>query len=174
MRKKGTVRTLLRPGQIAKIMKFLDRKVFLLLGLGIAVNAAIALLLAIFMFRILPGTTLLSTLVFAGLYPLLKVLNRRISKLAAGTTQSWVQMSDRMMMGIRNLLLLHIYGLEEREEQVAVQRLTEYRKYARGFHLVAGVVALAPQFLGILLLCGIVLVSREHLGVATGVLITYF
>lgn len=139
-----------------------------------AVHLAIAAGIACFLFYLQWKVTLFAFMAAAALGVPMTILNRKIKRAGANLSTEWAKTNTRLMMGIKNLLLLRIYNMVESEETLAKENLLKYRNSAISWNLISGFFFSAPQIVGVIIVCAIALFSREYTLMPNGVLITYF
>jgi ABC-type bacteriocin/lantibiotic exporter with double-glycine peptidase domain len=103
-----------------------------------------------------------------------RYVNRRIRLSGKGVVAEWDATYRRLVLGIKNLLLLRIYGLEEAEERQASASLQSYLEHYLAFHTAAGLFMTIPQTIGVTLTCLLLWLTRSHLQLTAGLLLVYF
>lgn len=141
---------------------------------GLLVQAPIILLLSGALLAISPMLTLSACLALLVLAPPMLWLDVRIKQISAVTIGDWDRANTRLVMSIKNLLLLQIYGMQQEEDRVAQESLFRYRSGAIRHYSLAAVKIAAPQIVGLLVLCLIALVAKNRSLLAPGVLASYF
>lgn len=141
---------------------------------GLAVQIPMALLLAATLLYMAPLVTLAAAAFLSILAPLMMRWDRTIKQTSIATIAHWDKTNNRLMMSIKNLLLLQIYGTQSGEEALAQESLAGYRRYAYHMYLLQSFKISAPQMMGLLVVCAIAMVSKKWALMAPGVLISYF
>lgn len=141
---------------------------------GLVVQLSTAALLGISLLVISAPVTLSAAAALMLFAPLLLWGDRRIKDVSADAISHWDKTNAHLLMSIRNLLLLQICGMQDREEALAQDSLRSYvAKMYRFFALVSLKVAV-PQIAGPLLGCFIAVISMRRGLMSPGALITYF
>lgn len=121
-----------------------------------------------------PKLTLAAAFCLALLFPLLKMFGRKIGNTGTEVTLEWEVTNRRLVMGIKNLLLLRIYAMEERERAEAERTLSRYLHHSFSYYKLSSINYVLPQTIGGLLVCGIALYAHANLDMTPGVLVSYF
>ncbi|MBI5247317.1 MAG: ABC transporter ATP-binding protein [Elusimicrobia bacterium] len=141
---------------------------------GLVVQFSTAALLGVSLLVISAPVTLAAAAALLLFAPLLLWGDRRIKDVSADAIAHWDKTNAHLLMSIRNLLLLQICGMQDREEALAQGSLRSYvSKMYRFFALVSLKVAV-PQIAGPLLGCLIAVISMRRGLMSPGALITYF
>ncbi|MBI3543217.1 MAG: ABC transporter ATP-binding protein [Deltaproteobacteria bacterium] len=101
-------------------------------------------------------------------------IDRRNGRVGHALLADHQAITTRIATNIRNLLLMQIYGTQEREAAVVQARLASYRDNALSYANYAGLAFAIPQIFGIFLVCGVILVVRHTGSIVPGDLISYF
>lgn len=141
---------------------------------GLAVQLPLALLLMGTLLAMSPWATITAALALGVLGPFMLWWDRTIKQTSISTISYWDRTNSRLMMSIKNLLLLQIYGTQSREETLAQESLASYRGYAYHMYMLQAFKLAAPQMLGILIVCMIALTANAWQLMAPGVLVSFF
>lgn len=141
---------------------------------GLAVQIPMALLLTGTLFYMAPLVTVVAAGALSALAPLMMWWDRTIKQTSIATITHWDKTNNRLLMSIKNLLLLQIYGTQSGEEALAQDSLLGYRRYAYRMYLLQSFKIAAPQMMGLLVVCLIAITSKRWSLMAPGVLISYF
>lgn len=141
---------------------------------GVLIQATSALILMICMFRIEPKlTAVLITLAILLFLPI-RTLNRKTKKSGEILATEWSNVSDRLLMSLKNILLIRVYGLEQNEDQYAQSTLKKYIKHCFDFFRANSMLVVVPPLIGVVLICSATLFSRSSMPVSPGELVSYF
>jgi ABC-type multidrug transport system fused ATPase/permease subunit len=137
-----------------------------------AAQAAGALLLGLQLLYLSPQTTGIVALATAALGVPLLLADRRVKSIGDMLALQWHRTNDRLLVSLRNLLLLQILGTQRDEERKAQADLASYREHVMTYFALSGLKLAGPQLLGILLVCGLSLTPIFH-SAKPGLLVTY-
>ncbi len=141
---------------------------------GVAVFLPTSLLLWITLFKLAKIPTLIATSLLVALGFFLRLIDRKISKAGTIASQETNVINARLLLNIKNLLLMQIYGTEKEEENLIRVRLMNYRKQMLNYIRLSGFKYAMPQIVGVGLICMItVLASKTH-ALTPATLISYF
>lgn len=141
---------------------------------GLAVQIPMALMLTGTLLYMAPLVTLVAAAALSVLGPLMMWWDRTIKQTSVATITHWDKTNNRLLMSIKNLLLLQIYGTQSGEEALAQESLSGYRRYAYRMYLLQSFKIAAPQMMGLVVVCVIAMTSKKWGLMAPGVLISYF
>jgi len=136
--------------------------------------STLSVFLLVALFYVQPYLTLAVVGVMLVLMTPVRFMNRRIRLSGKGVVAEWEATYRRLVLGIKNLLLLRIYGLEEAEERQASASLRSYLRHYLAFHTSAALFTTIPQTLGVTLSCVLLWLTRSHLQLTAGLLLAYF
>lgn len=137
-------------------------------------QVSVAFFLVLVLFKLLPSGMAVIGAVFAVLVPLLRKLNNVIGRLAKTISESWAGLHSRLVLGLKNLILIRVYGLDKNETRVTVHSLQEYNQKVTSYYLVSGLASLLPQAIGVLTIVGVVYYYRSVSALPAGVLLSFF
>ncbi len=140
----------------------------------LAVQATSALMILVALLAISFKLTMIVAVAMLMLYPPIRVADRRIVETVGVLVRSLDETSRRMVISIRNLLLIQIYGTQGLEEGRALSALEDYDSRALYHHRLTGFKVALPQVVGVLLICVITLAARGAFKTSPGVLVSYF
>ncbi len=129
--------------------------------------------IGISMIAIAPVTTGIVLLAMLVLGAVTRALGDRILSSAIGLKREWESTNRRLLVSIRNLLLIQIYGTQRLEERKAQSSLVKYRMHFDTYHRVSGIRFALPSFLGIAAVCTIILFSHMSAELVAGALVSY-
>jgi len=135
--------------------------------------AATGLILGISLFLIAPITTLTIVVSLGVLAFSTRALNRRVVASSKGLQQEWDKANHRLLVSIKNLILIQIYGTQAREEERTKQSLKAYRHHFCNYHRISGFKFALPNILGLALICIVIARSRAGSEIVAGTLMTY-
>ncbi len=103
----------------------------------------------------------------------IKHLNARIRKHSDSLHRDIASTLTRLLAGIRNSLLLHIYGTKDKEAALAQKSLANYQHAYGSYFALSSFKGILPALFGIWLICLIAITSKEIDPLAPGMLISY-
>ena len=118
--------------------------------------------------------TLLSLVVLVILGLPVKRFDKKIAEAGEGLASELAKVESRAISGIKNLLLLQIYGTRELEHEKAESGLERHFNHVSLYYLYTATKVAVPQILGIVLVCVITIAVKNWRLLATEDLITYF
>jgi ABC-type multidrug transport system fused ATPase/permease subunit len=130
--------------------------------------------LAFFLFHLNFKLTLAGFVGMTVLGPLIQWLNRKVARSGRGTKVETEKLYRRLLMSVKNLLLLRIYGMENREEAKIQESLNAYRKHILSQHLSVAGVGAVPQILGVGIICVLSAFAMADPSITPTLLLTYF
>lgn len=139
----------------------------------LAIQLTSGVLLAAGLLAIAPLITLAAGAGLALIALSLLFTDRRALEAGAGMATEIDKTNARLVMSLKNLLLLQIYGTQGREEAGAQCNLYTYRRHILTSYRVQAIKYAVPQIFGVVLICLIAFASTSH-GMAPGVLVSYF
>ncbi|OFZ80464.1 MAG: hypothetical protein A2583_14260 [Bdellovibrionales bacterium RIFOXYD1_FULL_53_11] len=138
----------------------------------IILQTTFSLFLVISLMKIAPDVTLLVLGVVAlFVYPF-KRLAKWITRRGSLSAEEFRKTNNWLIVSIKNLLLLKIYGLIETEEQKTQQGLDRRFVHAYGYCKVSGLATAFPQFMGVVMVCTLSLAWGSK-SLPAGILLTY-
>lgn len=137
-----------------------------------ATLAAGSALLGIQLVYLSPQTTAIVALATAALSVPLLLADRRIQAIGDMLAVQWHRTNNRLIVSLRNLLLLQILGTQHIEEKRAQADLASYRKHVLVYFGLSGLKLAAPQLLGLALVFSLSLTPILHTP-KPGLLVTY-
>jgi len=139
------------------------------------VNRLIMLFLLFFaLIKMAPLLTLISIAVLMMLYIPYRVINKIIDKASYEIYINLKVSINYILVGVKNILLLHIYGLNKKENEITCKHLDTYLSNYRLYHFFNGLKSSLPQILGIWLICLITLFAKSKNLLDGNSLIAYF
>lgn len=103
-----------------------------------------------------------------------RLLNRRSRRVGNELAVQWDRTNTRLMTGIKNLLLLRIYGIQDREREEAESSLKTFLRHMLSHYNASGIMLALPQVIGLALICGVTVVVGNRQMLSPGALMTYF
>lgn len=134
----------------------------------------VAVLLAASLINLSPKITLLVALALAALVPLIRWLDRRISVASHTVHEELAASVDRLLVGVRNSLLLHIYGTHNHETRATTEHLTAYRNQYARYYFLSGFKGVVPVVVGTWIIGLITLAAQSFDPLPSAVMIAYF
>jgi len=139
---------------------------------ALTLQLTVAASVTISLFWLAPKTMIVVLLLIATLYYPYRKVNQKIDQFGRGAAKAFAETNARMVVSIKNILLLKIYGLEQKEEDKSQESLNRHLANSLGYCRIAGIIPAIPQFLGVILVCIIALVWHSSVVAETGLLIT--
>lgn len=137
-------------------------------------RALVAVLLMVTLIRHSPGITLIAFALLCILYIPLNALARRIRAVSENIHIELDSSMSRLLRGVKNILLLHIYGLHQRELILTQNHLHKYLSAYRAYHFFAGMKNMMPQVVGIWLVCLITFMAKSQGDLQGAQIVEYF
>ncbi len=130
--------------------------------------------MVIALFYMAPLITVIAFLFLLLLALPIKYSSGRIAKAGDGLAEEWNKTNNRLIMSIKNILLLKIYGMQFEEEKLTQVSLKKYVSHLRTYYIQSGFVFGFPQIFGVLLICVISYTAKNTHQLSVGILISYF
>ena len=121
-----------------------------------------------------PAITLGITVVLLACGLMIRQVDKKITRLGAAFSDEFMQLNQRILTSIRNLVLLQIYGTGFKEELEIEAALDRTVKANYSYELLAGVKYVVPQFLGMVLLCIVSVLAIRYNLLEPGRLLAFF
>ncbi|MCC6278531.1 MAG: ABC transporter ATP-binding protein [Oligoflexia bacterium] len=138
-----------------------------------AMKATTSLLLGLELFWLAPKTSLY-VVVFIGIASLpMRMIDKKISKLGGGIKTEWDHINSRLLVSLKNYLLLRIYGLVKNEEQSINDSLGKYLARILSVFNFNGLKFSTTQYMGLVLVCLVSLLKGPNNEMASGVIASY-
>ncbi len=141
-------------------------------ALCILFPSALLLLGSLFSIAVIPTLAATSCLIVAGI--LLRVLDKRISNASVTMYAAYQKGASQLMRGVKNLLLLHVYGTQKREELEIIANVRVSKDHKLLFYKLSGAKFVLPQLVGVGSICVIALTVTQMHAMAPSLLISYF
>jgi ABC-type multidrug transport system fused ATPase/permease subunit len=126
------------------------------------------------LFYIAPGITLYVCIALGAFAFPLRWVSRRVNLIAQNVVRSWDETNSRLIMSVRNLLLLRIYGTAQEEEDFALAKLSQYLRAFTSYYRISSSLNAVPQIIGIFAIAAIYLLSTQKPWGAPAMLLSYF
>lgn len=164
-----------RIGEVADLFndKTIGASNFVSSLLGSVSRLTITGLLVVSLFRISPVITAIALCTLLILAVPTRFLNRRIHADSDQLHRDIAQAIDRVLMGVKNSLLLHIYGTFGLEEGRAQGSLRNYRRRYGRYYLFSGLKGVLPSIYGVWLICFIGFAAQRADSLAPAMLVSY-
>jgi ATP-binding cassette subfamily B multidrug efflux pump len=125
------------------------------------------------LFYLSPLLSVLSlTLMAIFLWPVY-LFNTRIRSESKKFSDSWEQANNRLLVGLKNIFLIRIYGAEKLEIQKSQKSLQTYSESHSLIYKLGAIKFAIPQFVGVLIICLTVYIGKYHFSVEPGILISF-
>lgn len=132
------------------------------------------LLLAISLLMISPVPMLLATLLLSLLALFMSLVDRKIGILGQRIAQETNDTNASVLRNIKNLLLVKIYGTQEKELSLVSASLGRYYQDMVAYGRLSGLKFALPQILGIGMLCALAFFTSYWGKLGTEMLVAYF
>jgi ABC-type bacteriocin/lantibiotic exporter with double-glycine peptidase domain len=164
-----------RMGEVADLFndKTANASSFISSLMGSVGRVTIAALLAVSLLQISPTVTATALAILVLLALPVRFLNRRILADSNQLHRDITQAIDRLLIGVKNSLLLHIYGTFALEEGRAQEALRRYRHGYSRYYLFSGLKGVLPATYGLWLICLIGFVAQTIDPIAPAMLVGY-
>lgn len=140
---------------------------------SLAVQLTSAFLLSITLLVMAPRVTLTLAAALLVLVPPLRWADRRTNAAGARARVEWERLSRILIVSIKNLLFLQIYGTQDLERERGQHSLENFHSGVRVYYVMSGFKFALPQICGLLLVCLVALAGKRS-GLESGLLVTYF
>ena len=140
----------------------------------LAIQLTSALFLSIALLKMAPLVTLATGAGLSLIALALTYTDRLALETGAALASETEKAGARLVVGLKNLLLLQILGTQGREERSIQASLSSFRKHVMSYFWITAVKYAVPQVFGVALICLIALASTHFRVMAPGVLVTYF
>lgn len=137
-------------------------------------QAPIILLLGFTLVVISPLLTVSAAVALLVMAPMMLWIDARLKETSTATISDWDRANARLLMSMKNLLLLQIYGMEQTEDRLAQESLRRYRIGTTRRYALAAAKNVTPQILGLVVVSLVALIAKKHALLAPGVLASYF
>ncbi len=139
-----------------------------------AVQLSLTILVGISLVSIAPIPTAISSLLLLVLIGPTYLLDKKIGVYGKSLKSDSDKTNRGLVVNLKNLLLMQIYGTVDQEEQKLFSSLNSFAKNTINYWNVSGLKFVLPQFAGIVLACGVaVSLAKTNQG-GTGYVISYF
>jgi ATP-binding cassette subfamily B protein AbcA/BmrA len=138
------------------------------------VQLTCGLLLGASLFYMEPLLTLVTAAILGLLLLPMRVFDRKIRVSGVGLNNEGAKINQQLLAAIKNLLLMQIYGTQNREEKKAQDRSVSIRSYHLIYYSFNALKFALPQFVGLILICMITVVAKTQIDMPPGKLISYF
>lgn len=138
-----------------------------------AVQATLAVLLGAGLLVLAPKLTVFVAAALTLLVVPLRWADRRIKSAGDGLKREWDRTNERLVVSIKNLLLLQIHGTQREEEGRAQQSLSATLAHALSYYRLTGLKTGLPQFYGVLTVAAVAALTVRVAGLPAGFLLSY-
>ncbi len=104
----------------------------------------------------------------------LKIIGRKIASESEALHFSLDNSLEKLIVGVRNLLFLHISGVKNKEKVASLNFLQNYYRAYKKYFFFSGMKSAIPQIFGIYLVCTIAYLTQSGNYLQTGALVQYF
>lgn len=141
---------------------------------GSVLRGTTAGLLGISLLAISPRLTFLfGVFLLLGLIPL-RILNLEISAIGKRRKAATDRLNNHIFRGLKNFLMIQLYGTQDLEVQKISHDLREGRKQNLAYTYILGLMGMFPQVVGIGLICTITVFARKYDLLKPAALLSYF
>ncbi len=141
---------------------------------NLVIQVASGAALAAALLSMAPLVTMAAGALLAAIAVPLLIADRRLMAAGVGLGTESELTNSRMLMSLKNLLLLQIYGTQGEEEAATQRSLAAYRGHVLEYYRISAFKYALPQILGIALICAIAYAARRGGVMAPGALVSYF
>ncbi|MBC7419479.1 MAG: ABC transporter ATP-binding protein [Bdellovibrio sp.] len=99
--------------------------------------------------------------------------NTRIRNESVKFAESWEQANRRLLVGLKNIFLIRIYGAEQKEVEKSKSSLAVYSKSHTVIYKLGAFKFALPQFVGVLIICLTVYIGQNYFAVEAGILVSF-
>lgn len=99
--------------------------------------------------------------------------NTRIRNESTKFAESWEQANRRLLVGLKNIFLIRIYGAEKEEVEKSKLSLGVYSKSHTLIYKLGAFKFALPQFVGVLIICLTVYIGQNYFAVEAGILVSF-
>lgn len=99
--------------------------------------------------------------------------NSRIRLASQKFSDSWEQANRRLIVGLKNIFLIRVYGAEKEEVEKSQKSLDVYSESHRVIYKLGAIKFALPQFVGVVIICLTVYVGQTSFKVEPGILISF-
>lgn len=121
-----------------------------------------------------PALTVSTLVLFVLLYPGYKQFNKWVNVASNKLKTRWKITNERALQGIKNIILLRIYGMTPTEEAYAERNLRSNLELNLKFFKGSSAIAILPQMVGFVFVSIIVYVSKTSIKLSPDLLLAYF
>ncbi|MDH4469325.1 MAG: ABC transporter ATP-binding protein [Bacteriovoracaceae bacterium] len=141
---------------------------------GIIVNIALTVLFFILGLRIAPLEMLFSTFLLFVLVVPFKILDSRVTLSSNGLAGEWQNITGFLVKGMKFNFYLKIYGLIDDSVLRIKKSINSYFKHSCNYLFISAIRASVPNFLGILIIAILALVSIKYGNAKGGIVLSFF
>jgi ABC-type multidrug transport system fused ATPase/permease subunit len=141
---------------------------------NIALMLSTACLIFAYLFKISVVITLISIAILSLLALITRKLDIRIIELGQKAKFHNEQINKTVMANIKNLLLLQIYGTQQKEKEKAVNSLDSILSNSFVFQRILNMKSAVPHTLGVIMIISLCVYSTQNGLIPSGLMITYF
>ena len=131
------------------------------------------ILLGVSLFLTASKVTVLVFMILAFLVFPMRIFDKKISSSAQGLTEEGAKINRRLLMSIKNLLLMRIYGTQHIEEAKAVAGSEAIRRHHLVYYGYGALKFALPQVVGVAIICAIAILGTSSFGMPSGTLVSY-
>ncbi|GAB4392190.1 MAG: hypothetical protein Tsb005_05170 [Gammaproteobacteria bacterium] len=141
---------------------------------GSLARAVISILLLLSLFYLSVPVTCTILVIFAIVILPVRVLLKKINTISSVMHKYLDYAVIRLLTGIKNKLLLHIYDTYNRESQATIYNIQVYKKHYKFFYFLSGLKTIVPPTFGVWMICVISYVALHTSTLHGGAFISYF
>ena len=119
-------------------------------------------LLVVALLKLAPQITMLSFVMLVIIFIPGRLISKKILSISNVIHLELDSAIAKTLNGVKNLLFLHIHGLNKKEVDRIDLNLDQYLSKYKSYHFFVGMKHAIPQILGVWLLCGIILISKDY------------
>lgn len=100
-------------------------------------------------------------------------VNRKSHELGSELVSSWEATNRRLLLSIRNLLLVRIHGTASSEEKHSQKTLSKYLESFLRYYAIGGFIRPIPQVAGVVIICVALVIARKNAWESPGTLVSF-
>jgi ABC-type multidrug transport system fused ATPase/permease subunit len=141
---------------------------------SISVAFSTSILIWLFMLKLSVKTTLIATSALSVIAVLSRLFSRYTNKEGQKLLLQMESINHQLLNNIKNLLLVQIYGTQEKERTILKDKLSSMLKNTLFFQKVFHFKNTIPQIVGFVLICGLSIAATRREWIAPTLMVTYF
>lgn len=103
----------------------------------------------------------------------IQLFNNKVGWLGAQISSEWSKLNKNLVNGLRFNLFFRIYGILDEQKKLGLNNLSEYMNHFNSYQKAASTRSFLPNFLGIIVICSLSLVSVKWVGLKGANLLSF-